>query len=76
MSRLEKSGKEYRDQLMAKNAEINPANPYNISHTNAKSDGDDNGKNPDGSQIDIETRKTLLAKNKFNKNKEYNISNA
>lgn len=76
MSRLEKSGKEYREALIAKNAKINPNNPYNISHTSAKSDGDDNGKNPDGSKIDIETRNSLVARNKFNKNKEYNISNA
>lgn len=76
MSRLEKSGKEYREQLIAKNAKINPSDPYNISHTSAVSDGDNFGKNPDGSQIDIETRESLLARNKFNKNKEYNISNA
>lgn len=76
MSRLEKSGKEYRDLLMAKNAKINPSDPYNISHTSAVSDGDNFGKNPDGSQIDIDTRNSLVAKNKFNKNKEYNISNA
>jgi hypothetical protein len=76
MSRLEKKGKEYRDALIAKNAKINPSKPYDISHTSAKSDGDNNGKNPDGSKIDIDTRKSLLAKNKFSKNKEYNHSNA
>jgi hypothetical protein len=76
MSRLEKLSKEYREQLIAKNAKINPSNPYNISHTSAVSDGDNFGKNPDGSQIDIETRESLLARNKFNKNNEYNHSNA
>jgi hypothetical protein len=76
MSRLEESGKEYREMLMAKNAKINPNNQYNISHTSAVSDGDDFGKNPDGSRADIEAREKLLPKNKFNKNKEYNISNA
>jgi hypothetical protein len=76
MSRLEKSGKEFREQLIVKNAKINPSNPYNISHTSAVSDGDDFGKNPDGSQADIEAREALLAKNKFSKNKEYNHSNA
>jgi len=76
MSRLEESGKEYRESILPKNAKINPSNPYNISHTSAVSDGDNFGKNPDGSQIDIETRETLVAKNKFNKNNEYNISNA
>lgn len=76
MSRLEKSGKEYREQLIAKNAKINPSNPYNISHTSAVSDGDNNGKNPDGSQADIEARGSLIPKNKYNRNKEYNISNA
>jgi hypothetical protein len=76
MSRLEKTGKEYRDALIAKNAKINPNNPYNISHTSAKSDGDNNGKEPDGSKIDKDTRASLVARNKYNKNKEYNISNA
>ena len=76
MSRLEKTGKEYRDALIAKNAKINPNDPYNISHTSAKSDGDNFGKEPDGSKIDKETRAALVARNKFNKNKEYNISNA
>jgi hypothetical protein len=76
MSRLEKSGKEYREQLVAKNNKINSNNPYNISHTSAVSDGDEFGKNPDGSQVDINAREKLLAKNKFNKNKEYNYSNA
>jgi hypothetical protein len=76
MSRLEKTGKEYREQLIAKNAKINPSNPYNISHTSAISDGDNKGKNPDGSQADIEARESLLPKNKYNRNKEYNHSNA
>lgn len=76
MSRLEKSGKEYRDSLIAKNNKINSNNPYNISHTSAVSDGDDFGKNPDGSEIDIQTREKLVSKNIYNKNKEYNISNA
>jgi hypothetical protein len=76
MSRLEELGKEFREQLLPKNAKINPNNPYNISHTNAVSDGDEHGKNPDGSQVDIEAREKLLARNKFNKNKEYNHSNA
>lgn len=76
MSRLEESGKEYRESILPKNSKINPSNPYNISHTSAVSDGDNFGKNPDGSQIDIDTRESLLPKNKFNKNNEYNISNA
>jgi hypothetical protein len=76
MSRLEKSGKEYREALIAKNAKINPKNPYTNGHTSLMSDGDNNGKEPDGSKIDIDTRNSLVAKNKYNKNKEYNISNA
>jgi hypothetical protein len=76
MSRLEKSGEEYRKELISKNYKINQNNPYNISHTSAVSDGDDFGKNPDGSQADIEARGKLLAKNKYSVNKEYNISNA
>ena len=76
MSRLEESGKEYRERLIAKNAKINQNNPYNISHTSAISDGDNFGKYPDGSIADIEARESLLPKNKYGKNKEYNISNA
>ena len=76
MSRLEKSGKEYREALIAKNAKINPSNPYTISHTSAVSDGDNNGKNPDGSKIDIETRKSLIASNKYKPNNPYTFSNA
>lgn len=76
MSRLEESGKEFREQLIVKNAKINKNNPYDISHTSAKSDGDDFGKNPDGSQADIEAREKLLAKNKFGRSNEYNHSNA
>ena len=76
MSRLEESGKEYREKLIVKNSKINQNNPYNISHTSAVSDGDEFGKNPNGSQIDIEAREKLLTKNKFSKNKEYNHSNA
>jgi hypothetical protein len=76
MSRLEKNSKEYREQLIAKNNKINPSNPYNISHTSAVSDGDDFGKNPDGSQADIEARESLLSKNKYTRNNEYNHSNA
>jgi len=76
MSRLEKNSKEYREQLIAKNNKINPSNPYNISHTSAVSDGDDFGKNPDGSQADIVARESLLPKNKYTRNNEYNHSNA
>jgi hypothetical protein len=76
MSRLEESGKAYREQLIARNNKINSSNPYNISHTSAVSDGDEFGKNPDGSIVDITARERLLAKNIYNKNKEYNHSNA
>lgn len=76
MSRLKESGKEHREALIAKNTKINPNNPYNITHPSAVSDGDDFGKYPNGSQADIEARERLLVKNIYNKNSQYDLSNA
>lgn len=75
-SRLEKLGKEYRKELIAKNAIINPTNQYNISHTSAVSDGDNQGKHRDGSKADIDARNSLISINKYYKGKEYDSSSA
>lgn len=79
MSRLEDSSKAYRDALIAKNGYKN-TKPYNSSHKNALSDGDEKGKGENGDSIggitDIKTREALTAKNKYSNNKPYNDSNA
>jgi hypothetical protein len=79
MSRLEDSSIVFRKQNLAKN-QYNINDPYNASHSNALSNGDDKGKgemNGDaGSATDIKTREKLVAKNKFNRNKEYNSATA
>ena len=79
MSRLLNSSKEFRDALTKKNTYSTTKN-YNLAHKNALSDGDENGKGEFngsiGSKTDIETRESLLAKNKFSKTNPYNDKNA
>ena len=75
MSRLEEQGKEFREKLIVKN-DHNSESEYNLSHPDAISDGDNNGKEALGSADDIAIRTKLIAKNKYNSNKDYNQSNA
>lgn len=70
MSRLEEISKEFRDKLIVKN-DHNSENEYNSSNPDAQSDGDNYGKNTDGSADDIAMRNKLMAKNKYNKDNEY-----
>ncbi len=77
MSRLLDNSAQYRDALIVKN-DYKPSDEYTSGHADALSDGDNKGmgeKNGSvGTITDIKTRETLLVKNKFNKNKEYNSS--
>lgn len=78
MSRLLKNSEQYRENLIAKNSN-NPDNEYVYGHPDTLSDGDNKGRgetNTIGTAIDITMRNQLLAKNLYNKNKEYNLSNA
>lgn len=79
MSRLLENGKEFRDAMISKNT-YNSEDNYHTSHSRAKSDGDEHGKGElDGSvggKTDILTRNKLESKNRYNKEKEYNQSNA
>lgn len=74
MSRLLDSGKQFRDQLIAKNI-YNKNDMYVDSHPNALSDGDEKGRGEVngviGTSTDIRKRDELIAKNMFNKNRQY-----
>ncbi len=74
MSKLEDIGAVQRQSLAAKNT-YNNNDEYNISHSNAVSNGDEKGKGEmngeAGSATDIKTRNTLITKNKFKNGKEY-----
>lgn len=78
MSKLEEISKEYRENNVNRNL-YNAKNEYNQSNPRAISDGDENGKDNNGSgsiggSTDIKTRDLLLNKNPYFK-KEYNASN-
>lgn len=75
MSRIEEKSKEFRDKLIVKN-DHGSDNEYSVSHPDAISDGDNYGKQSEGSAADIAMRKKLTVKNKYNSDKEYNQSNA
>jgi len=75
MSRLLKNSKEYRETLLQKN-DYNTSDEYVLGHPDTISDGDNKGRSTIGTAIDIARRNELLAKNPYNKNNEYNISNA
>ena len=82
MSRLEDNSKEYRDENLKRNAKLYTENkPYSSGSKRALSDGDewgkgDNGSGQVGGKTDIKTRKTLMTKNTYNRNKEYNDKTA
>lgn len=75
MSRLLDMSEQFREQQTVKNKYDRDDN-YEIGHKNALSDGDVFGKGENNGQVgssdDIKMRNTLLVKNIFNKNKEYN----
>lgn len=79
MSKLEDISAPFRKTEIAKNT-YNNNDPYNSGNPNALSTGDEKGKgevNGDvGSATDIKVRNTLLTKNRFTKNKEYNAGTA
>lgn len=79
MSRLLENSPEFRDANITRNTYDKNEN-YNISHPNALSDGDDLGKgrlnDQVGSLTDNKEKEKMLAKNIYNQNNEYNISNA
>lgn len=79
MSRLEEKSVVFRNAILTKNS-YNNNKPYNSSHTNSLSDGDEKGKGEVNGSVggltDIKTRNTLLTKNSYSNNKPYNASNA
>lgn len=77
-SNLTRISQEFRDREVARNS-YQDGDPYNISHKNAKSDGDEWGKGETdtiGGKTDIETRAKSVAKNKYSNNNPYNIDKA
>ena len=79
MSRLENISLSFRKTNLARNS-YNPNDPYNVSHDRALSTGDEWGKGERNGEVggatDIKVRKILAAKNKFNRNIEYNDATA
>lgn len=78
MSRLETLSKTFRDATLVKNTYLD-GKPYNASHADALSTGDEQGKGETdtiGGMTDIITRNNLATKNKYNSGNEYNSSNA
>ena len=75
MSKLEDISVPFRKCEIAKNTYDNN-DPYTGGHSNALSNGDELGKGETNGQAggatDIKARETMLAKNCFNKNREYN----
>jgi len=79
MSKLEDVSIVFRKENVARNS-YNNNDPYEVGHSNALSNGDELGKGELNGQVggttDIKVRENLMAKNKFNKNKEYNAVTA
>jgi hypothetical protein len=79
MSRLEDISAGYRKREISRN-EYDNNDPYTGGHANALSDGDEWGKGENNGQVggatDIKARQTMIAKNKFNRNNEYNAGTA
>lgn len=70
MSNLLKDSEKFRKEITVKNS-YGETNRYSSSHKDAISDGDDKGKNENGSKTDIDTRKTNIIKNTYNDTKTY-----
>lgn len=79
MSRLEDISVQYRKREIARN-DYDENDVYNSGHDDALSTGDEDGKGEVNGEVggatDIKTRYSSLAKNKFNKNREYNAGTA
>ena len=79
MSRLEDLGATFRNEMIVKNTYKLEGGEYTVSHTNALSNGDEQGKGEMNDSIggitDINMRNSLLTKNKF-KDEGYTSSNA
>ena len=79
MSKLEDISVSFRKREITRNT-YDQNNEFNGSHPNALSDGDEKGKGDKGGSVgsatDIKMRKDAEARNKFNKNREYNDSTA
>jgi len=78
-SQLSKISVDFRNREIARN-DYQTGDPYNVSHGNAKSDGDEKGKGETnesiGGKTDIDKRNQSIAKNKYSRNNPYNIDNA
>ena len=79
MSKLETISVPFRKSNVARNTYDNN-NFYNVSHSNAVSNGDEKGKGEVNGQVggatDVKTREKLATKNKYNRNREYNDATA
>jgi hypothetical protein len=79
MSRLEEVSAPFRKEAVVRNT-FGQNDQYNQGHPDALSTGDEPGKGENSGEVggatDIKTRKTLLAKNQFNPNREYNAGTA
>lgn len=79
MSRLLENSKDYRKTNVSRSI-YKTEDDYRVSHSRAKSDGDDNGKGElkgsVGSKTDIGTRNKSISTNKYNSEKPYGASNA
>jgi len=79
MSRLEDVSLPFRKKAVARN-DYDENDKYEAGHANALSTGDEKGKGEVNQQVggstDIKTRETSMARNKFNKNREYNDATA
>jgi len=78
-SRLEKNSVQYRKAQTTKNS-YKTGKPYDAGHPDALSTGDEAGKGESiggiGGKTDIKMRGTMVVKNKYNNNNEYNAGNA
>lgn len=79
MSRLEDISLPFRKREIARN-DYDQNDFYNAGHPDALSTGDEDGKGEVNGQVggatDIKKRGTLLTKNKYTKNREYNAGTA
>jgi hypothetical protein len=72
-TQLEILAEQFRKEHISKNA-YGLNGEYNSNHPNAKSDGDEKGKNEIGSSVDIQNRISNLTRNVYNENNGYGIN--
>ena len=79
MSRLEDISLPFRKREIARN-DYDENDVYNSGHPDALSTGDEDGKGEVNGEVggatDIKTRYTSMARNRYNKNREYNAGTA